>query len=94
MLKIDAASNAADHVTITLTGNLLAEYLPEIAQAVSAAGRSGRSVSFDLSHVGLVDRSAVHFFARGGGRQARIVGCPGYLREWLKSEGRPGPEGM
>ena len=92
MLKIETASPTAAHLTVTLIGNIFGEYLPELEHVVQDAAHSGRSVAFDLSQIGLVDREAVRFFATGEGRWARLVGCPGYLREWLKSEGRPSPE--
>jgi len=87
MLKIDTFSCAATR-TFTLSGDLRDEHLPELARAVNDAALAAAAVSFDLSQVGLVDRSAIAFFVSGDGRRARIVACPAYLREWLKSEGR------
>lgn len=93
MLKIEAASDTANQLRVTLSGNLLAEVLPELAHVVTNATMAGKFVSIDLSQVGVVDRSAVRFLASGEGQVVRLVGCPPYLSEWLKSEGRSSLEG-
>ena len=88
MLKIDATCTA-DGLRVSLTGKLLAQYLGELGQIVRAASHAGLALVFDLSHVSLVDRAAVGFFTTGEGRLAKLSGCPAYLEEWFKSEGRP-----
>ncbi len=91
MLKIDA-TRTADGLKVSLTGKLLTQYLAELEQIVRAASHAGLRIVFDLSHVSLVDRAAVGFFTSGAGRLAGLSGCPAYLQEWLKSEGRSSAE--
>ena len=71
-----------------LSGTLDGASLPEMERLAGECVSSGGSVVVDLSNVRLVDREAVRFFSSGAGRRVKIVGCPAYLREWLRSEGR------
>lgn len=88
MLRIDASSPAAGDTTITLAGSIGSEHLPELEHLLSEARAAGRRLSFDLRKIGLVDRAAVEFFVSGPGRDARLTGCPEYLRQWLAASGR------
>lgn len=85
MLKIETSSTTASQITIVLSGWIHSEHLPELERLIREAEAAGRRISFDLSHVGLVDRDVVDFLAAGAGRVARLDGCPTYLREWLRS---------
>jgi ABC-type transporter Mla MlaB component len=92
MLKIQSIDETATELTVALIGTIQHEYLPALEDLVQRASRDRRRVSFDLSQVRLVDREAVAFFVTGGGRRARLSGCPAYLREWIASESRTGRE--
>jgi hypothetical protein len=73
---------------VALAGSLEAAYLPEFEELARRAARDGRRLSFDLTEVRMVDREAVVYFATGPGRQARLTGCPTWLRKWLEAENR------
>jgi anti-anti-sigma regulatory factor len=88
MFRIEIATVAGREVHLALSGTVDAASLEELARLTSEAVSAGERVVVDLSNVRLVDREAVRFFSHGAGRQARLVGCPAYLREWLRSEGR------
>lgn len=88
MLKIETSSPTPSELTVTLSGRVEREYLPELERLVHDAQAAHRRISFDLQHVSLVDRDAVEFFAAGPARFAPLRGCPSYLRAWLDSVGR------
>lgn len=86
MFRIEIATTGGGEVRLGLSGTLDAASLTELARLTGEA--AGARVTVDLSGVRLVDREAVRFFSRGPGRRVRLTGCPAYLREWLRSEGR------
>lgn len=88
MLKIEPTRESKTSLTVALAGSLEAEYLPELEELARRAARDGRRLSLDLTQVRMVDREAVAYFATGAGRQARITGCPTWLRKWLDAENR------
>jgi ABC-type transporter Mla MlaB component len=88
MLRIEATRETDDDRTIALTGTIGGEYLPELEDAMQRAAGDRHRLSFDLSQVRLVDREAVRFLASAVERHVRLVGCPAYLREWVRSESR------
>lgn len=88
MFRIEIATMPGGDVRLALSGTLDSASLPELARLAGEAAAGGGRVVVDLSNVRLVDREAVRFFSRGAGRGVRLAGCPAYLREWLRSEGR------
>ena len=88
MLKIESTRETETSLTVALIGNLEAEHLPELEELARLAAREGRRLSLDLTQVRMVAREAVAYFATGGGRQARLAGCPTWLRKWLDAENR------
>src|SRR5512140_3987543 len=85
MLRIDRLSASPDF-SYALSGRVDATHLDQLAHLVEQAIGVHRAVQFDLSAVTLVDRDAIRFFSRGVGRHARLVGCPRYVEQWLRSE--------
>jgi len=73
--------------TLTVSGRIGAEQLPELRRSVDEA--CGRDVVLDLVEVGLVDVEAVRFLAQCETHGVRIVRCPGYVREWIAREKAP-----
>src|SRR5471030_512343 len=88
MLKIDASVETANEIVFRLTGRIDAGHLAELTALVAEAHRHGRKVVFDLESVDEVDRDTVHFFVRGPGRQAHLLHCPAYVKEWCRAEAR------
>ncbi len=82
------ATTARGCVRLALSGVADAASLVELGRLTGEAEAAGSRVVVDLSGVRLVEREAVRFFSRGPGRRVRLTGCPAYLREWLRSEGR------
>src|SRR5512133_1880144 len=88
MLKIQPTHQALNELTVALIGTVKGEYLPELEALVRRAAEDGRRLSFDLSQVRLVDRDAVWFLAAAVEGGVRLLDCPAYLRQWLRSESR------
>jgi anti-anti-sigma regulatory factor len=86
MLRIDVRQGGTSSVSVALSGDFLAGEVPEIDRLLEEATRSGARVAIDLSAVRRVDREVVRFLAFGGGRGAHLVGCPAYVREWMRCE--------
>jgi hypothetical protein len=94
MLKIEATHRAGNALTVALIGSVQGEYLAELEELVQRAASDRRRLSFDLWQVRLVDREAVRFLASAIARGVRLVGCPAYLREWLRTESRTTTRGL
>jgi hypothetical protein len=88
MLKIEPARETETSLTVALAGSLEAEHLPALEELARRAAREGRRLSFDMTQVRMVVREAVAYFATGAGREARLTGCPTWLRKWLDAENR------
>jgi hypothetical protein len=86
VLRIDVERAGASRVSVALIGDFCAGELAEIGRLIDEARRSGERVAIDLSAVRRIDREAVRFLAFGGGRVADLVGCPAYVREWMRCE--------
>jgi outer membrane protein len=88
MLKIDASAQTSNEIVFRLTGRIDAGHLGELTELLAQARRNGRKVVFDLEGVDEVDRDTVRFFVRGPGRQAHLLHCPAYVKEWCRAETR------
>jgi hypothetical protein len=83
MLRIVRSIDAGT-TTLTLSGRISPEQLPELRRAVEDA--HGRDVVLDLVEVRLVDAEAVRFLVQCETRGVRIARCPAYVREWMARE--------
>jgi outer membrane protein len=88
MLKIDASAQSANEIVYSLVGRVDADHLDELKGLLVQASESGLKVIFDLEGVDRVDRNAIRFFVRGPGRQAHLLHCPAYVKEWCRAEAR------
>lgn len=88
MLKIDASTETPHEIVFRLTGRIDAGHLEELSGLLAQARRNGRKVVFDLEGVDEVDRDTVRFFVGGPGRQAHLLHCPAYVKEWCRAEAR------
>jgi len=86
MLRIVRSINAVT-TTLTVSGRIGAEQLPELRRSVD--GERGRDVVLDPVEVGLVDVEAVRFLVQCETQGVRIVRCPAYVREWIARETAP-----
>jgi len=86
MLRIVRSINAVT-TTLTVSGRIGAEQLPELRRSVDE--ERGRDVVLDLVEVGLVDVEAVRFLVQCETQGVRIVRCPAYVREWIARETAP-----
>ena len=82
MFRIEI-SERRDLVTLTLSGRIRAENLPELKRVMESYSKS---VVLDLTGVKLVDRDAVRFLANLETDNATITNCPPYIREWILRE--------
>jgi len=83
MLRI-VRSIDADGTTLTVSGRIGAEELPELQRCLEEA--CGRDVILDLVEVGLVDVEAVRFLVQCEAQGVRILRCPAYVRAWMARE--------
>ena len=79
MIRIET-SVRRDLVTLTLSGRIQAEDLPELKRVMESYSKP---VVLDLMGVKLVDRDAVRFLANLETEHATITNCPPYIREWI-----------
>jgi anti-anti-sigma regulatory factor len=88
MLRIEIEKAGSGAVTLSLAGDFCAGDVAEVGRLLDEAARSGERVAIDLSSVRRVDRDAVRFLLAGGARGADLLGCPAYVREWMRCEAR------
>jgi outer membrane protein len=91
MLKIEIVAESSIEVVYRLTGKVDAARRVELAALLEEAKKARRKVVFDLEGVDAVDRDIVRFFVRGSGRQAHLLHCPAYVKEWCRAEAKRGP---
>jgi len=91
MLKIELTSQSPTGVVYRLTGHVDHARLPELKALLGEARRGGRKLVFDLEGVDAVDRDVVRFFVRGAGREAHLLHCPAYVKEWCRAEAKASP---
>jgi len=91
MLKIEVAARTSTGIVYSLTGRVDAARRAELAALLNEAKRSGVKVVFDMEGVDAVDRDIVRFFVRGAGREAHLLHCPAYVKEWCRAESKRGP---
>ena len=82
MIRIET-SVSRDLVTLTLSGRIQAEDLPELKRVME---NCSKPVVLDLTGVKLVDRDAVRFLVNLETANATITNCPPYIREWILRE--------
>jgi anti-anti-sigma regulatory factor len=87
MLSIQRTSNG--EVVFTLSGRIEIEDVPELQRLLDLE-TGGQPLAFDLQHITIVDREAVKFLASCEGAAIRLANCPGYVREWIDTEGGRG----
>jgi Zn finger protein HypA/HybF involved in hydrogenase expression len=86
MLRI-VRSIGAGTTTLTVSGRIGSEQLPELRRSVEA--ERIRAVVLDLLEVSLVNAEAVRFLMQCEAEGVRIAGCPAYVREWMAREKWP-----
>jgi outer membrane protein len=91
MLKIEIATETPTGIVYNLSGRIDAEHLAELRALLAAGRHASRKVIFDFQDVDAVDRDTVRFFVRGAGRQAHLLHCPAYVKEWCRVEARRKP---
>jgi anti-anti-sigma regulatory factor len=86
MLRI-VRSIGAGTTTLTVSGRIGSDLLPELRRSVEA--ERTRGVVLDLVEVSLVDVETVRFLVQCETEGVRIAGCPAYVREWMTREKWP-----
>jgi hypothetical protein len=86
MLKITPSTHSGT-TTLTLSGRIGAEHLPDLRRCLDEGGGGARAL--DLGEVGLVDRDVVWFLVECEAQSIQLVRCPAYVREWMTREKRP-----
>jgi anti-anti-sigma regulatory factor len=75
--------DAAEHVTIAVSGKMSANALGELRRHIEEARNLSKQVVLDLSEVTLVDRYSAEFLAAQTTDRVRLVNCPEYLERWI-----------
>ena len=84
MLRIQRFEQG-ERVRFILSGRIEAEYLEELRHLLDGEEK-GRSLSFDLGEIKLVDGDGVRFLAQCEAAGATLERCPAYVREWIARE--------
>ena len=71
-------------VQVRIAGALDGAFLAELFEV-----ESHRDLTFDLSSVTHADAASVGILSRREGSRCRLIGCPGWLLEWIVRERRP-----
>jgi ABC-type transporter Mla MlaB component len=85
MLRIDVRHSGSRAARVALTGDLCADRITELRSVIDEVSRSAGHVALDLSGLRRVDLEAVRFLVSDG-KHAVLVGCPAYVREWMRCE--------
>ena len=86
MLKITRSTDSGT-TTVTLSGRVGAEHLPDLRRMVEDDGE--RDLLLDLREVTLVDVDVVRFLVECETQSIRLAHCPAYVREWMAREKGP-----
>jgi ABC-type transporter Mla MlaB component len=90
VLKITTTKDNDESARVRLCGQLTAEYVSELQQALVRAGDEAPKVALDLSNVTFVDRDAMVFLCGVRARNIPIENIPSYVMRWIEQEGRCG----
>jgi hypothetical protein len=82
MIRIEP-SEGSDSVTLTLSGRVRAEDLPELKQIMDGCCRP---IVLNMNDVKIIDRATIGFLADFEFNNGRISSCPQYIREWIRQE--------
>jgi hypothetical protein len=85
-MHIIPLKQASPTVTIRVTGSLSQGHLAYLDQFVTSAIECALWPMLDLGCLEELDRDALTYLAGGEGREFGIVGCPGFIREWMRYE--------
>jgi anti-anti-sigma regulatory factor len=90
VLKITTTRDNGESVRVRLCGQLTAEYVAELQQALAEAGKESPNIALDLSNVTFVDRDAMVYLCGARSRNISIENVPSYVVRWIEQEGRCG----
>ena len=85
MLRIERSANGP--VVFTLSGRMQSEHIKQLQQLLIAE-TPGRTLSFNLRYVTLVNQDAVTFLADCETKGIKLERCPLYVRNWIDQEKR------
>jgi len=91
VLKITATKDNDESSRVRLCGQLTSEYVTELEQALTEAGKDTPKIALDLSNVTFVDRDAMVFLCGVRSRNIPIDNIPSYVMRWIEQERRCGP---
>ena len=82
VLRIEERTDGP-RTTLVLSGRIESSNVQQLKVEID---RSETDVALDLRQVLIVDREAVCFLARCETRGIKLMECPPFVREWIKSE--------
>jgi hypothetical protein len=82
MIRIEPSEDF-DSVTLTLSGRIREEDIPELKRVMK---RYSRPIVLNLTGVKIIDRATIGFLAEFEFNKGRITSCPRYIRDWIRQE--------
>jgi len=68
-----------------LSGRIEKQAVKELSKLIEGQ-TDWRDIVLDLKEVGIIDRDAMHFFARCEVGGVQLENCTPYIREWIERE--------
>ena len=88
MLRVDSRRLHAGACELLVSGTLDVDQLPVMCHAVLESQEHGLAVTLNLSGLVGVDRAACQTLVEWRVGGMRFVGCPPFLRRWIRDERR------
>jgi anti-anti-sigma regulatory factor len=83
VLKIQRSANGK--IIFTLCGRIEGGDLVELRRLL-AGEKADQHIVLDLKNVTIVSGNAVKFLAHCESSSIQLMNCPGYIREWIRSD--------
>lgn len=85
-LEIETSLKRRSRVILSLAGSLRASHIGKLLMLVESARGMGMRVTLSLARLKSADQEAVRGILNWRDREVRILHCPEYVREWLRTE--------
>ena len=86
MLRVDTRRVQAGLLELLVSGTLDTDQVPVLDDALGRAFAENCAVSVNMSGTIGVDRAGLSALLAWSSRGARLIGCPPFLRRWIRDE--------
>jgi anti-anti-sigma regulatory factor len=87
MLKIITFQENLESLRAQLYGELTAESLPELENALSGHGTDTLKITLDFSNITFVDRAAMKYLCSARTKDVALENLPSYVSRWMEQDG-------